>query len=107
MSDVTLRQDEAAMISRFSLVATVINTEEPRVSQTNVDTVIVNVGDEDEVFPVILQGKLCQLVLEKKLVAGDKVYIDGRIRKDKTFSTTGSSKAVVMLFAAYISVLPW
>lgn len=105
--DDSIRQKEtSAMVTRFNLVGTVLSVEEPRVSQTNVDTVVINVGDEDEAFPIILQGKLCQLVLEKKLVQGDKIYLDGRIRKDKTFGT-GASKTVVMFFAAYITVLPW
>jgi hypothetical protein len=101
-------RQEDEMVTRFNLVGTVLSVEEPRVSQTNVDTVILNVGDdEEESFPIMLQGKLCQLVIEKKLVTGDKIYIDGRIRKDKTFGTAGASKSVVMFFAAFVSVLPW
>ena len=92
------------MISRFTLIGNIINIEEPRLSASGIETVLVNVEVEEDNFPILLQGKLASLVKENKLKTNDTVYVEGRLKKDKTFSTS-AAKAVCVFFATYLNVL--
>lgn len=94
------------MVTRFSCIGTVLKIGDTHRSKTTDQesvTLSLEVGS-NEVFPLILTGKLLSLVEEDKVRVGDKVFVEGKLRKDRTL-TAEPPKMICVLFVNFLSVL--
>jgi hypothetical protein len=95
------------MVTRFSCIGSIVKLGEPHRSKTSDQesvTISLEVGN-GEVFPLILTGKLLSLLEEDKVRVGDKVYVEGKLRKDRVL-TAEPPKMICVLFVNFLSVLP-
>jgi len=93
-------------VARFTLIGNVLKIHDVHSSkQTGQESVILSLDTGNgEVFPALLTGKLLALVDEEKLRVGDKVYLEGKLRKDRTL-TAEPPKMIVVLFVSFLSVI--
>lgn len=101
-TDMNPRRSE--MVSRFTDVGMVLKIFDPHLSQGGGESVTIEVGDDEESYYVMLTGKTMQLIQDGKVKVGDRVVVEGRIRKDKRF-VTEAPKQVVLKYASFVSVL--
>lgn len=92
------------MISRFTLVGTVLQIAEEKVSTSGIPTIMMTMDVGGETFPVLMQGKVNDLIKNDKIKLGDYLYIEGRMKKDRTFQAI-NAKMFVLLYATFISML--
>ncbi len=94
------------MVTRFACIGNVVKIHEVHSSrQTGQESVILTMdAGNGEMFPILLTGKLLSLVAEEKIREGDKVYVEGKLRKDRTL-TAEPPKMIVVLFASFLSVI--
>lgn len=92
------------MVSRFTDVGMVLKILDSHTSQSGGESITVEVGDDEEAYFVMFTGKTMGLIQDGKIKVGDRIVVEGRIRKDKRF-TTEAPKQVVLKYASFVSVL--
>lgn len=92
------------MVARFSLIGRIKEINPPRVTTAGNSVAMLVTEIDNSDFPVIIQGKLLQLIENDKLKVNDIALLEGRMAKDSTFNTT-SAKVACILYCAYINVI--
>lgn len=93
------------MVSRFTDIGVVLRIHPLHIAEhSRSESITVEVGDEDESFCVMFTGKPLDLLRDGKIVVGDRVVVEGRIRKDKRF-TADIPKQIVLKYASFVSVI--
>lgn len=65
----------------------------------------VHLQVEDDVFTLVLQGKLLSLITDSKLKIGDVLFSEGRLIKSKSLHSQVHNHALVLFNASYINVV--
>lgn len=94
------------MVTRFSIIGNVTRIHDVHTAKaTGQESVIVSldVGNGDT-MPILLTGKLLSLIEEEKIRVGDKCYVEGKLKKDRTLSAE-PPKMICVLFSSFISVI--
>ncbi len=102
MLDFNPRRSE--MVSRFTDVGMVLKIHESHYSQGGGESITLEVGDDEESYCIMFTGKTLSLIQEGKIKVGDRIVVEGRIRKDRRL-TTEVPKQVVLKYASFVSVL--
>jgi len=100
--DMNPRRD--VMVSRFTDIGMVLKIHDEHRNQAGGASVTLEIGDEEESYYVMFTGKTLDLIRDGKIKLGDRVVVEGRIRKDKRL-TTEIPKQVVLKYASFVSVL--
>lgn len=96
------------MVTRFSIIGFVSKLDEPHTSKgTGQESIVMSLdvgGANGDVFPVLLTGKILSLVSENTLRVGDRVYVEGKLKRDRIL-TLEPPKMVAVLFANFVNIL--
>lgn len=96
------------MVTRFTCIGIVSKIDTPHLSKSNgQESVMMYLdvgGNNGDVFPILLTSKIISLVVEDKLRVGDRVYVEGRLKRDRVL-TLEPPKMVAVMFANFVSII--
>ncbi len=92
------------MVSRFSIIGVVAHIHAPHISKAGSESIALTLDVSGESFYVLLTGKLKELVGDEQIRIGDKVFVEGKLRKDRAL-TADCPKSICVLFVSFLSIL--
>lgn len=96
------------MVTRFTCIGVVSKIDIPHTSKNNgQESIVLSLdvgGATSEIFPILLTSKILSLVTEDKLRVGDRVYVEGKLKRDRIV-TLEPPKMVAVMFANFVSII--
>jgi hypothetical protein len=92
------------MVSGFTQVGIISVIHPTHLAQSGNESIALTLDVEGSLFYVLLTGKLLTLVQNEQIRIGDKVYVQGKLIKDRAISVE-CPKNVCVLFVSFLSVI--
>jgi hypothetical protein len=100
------------MISRFSITGSIVGIDLADLANSSgfkTGIIYIQIDNDDDVFPVTLQGSVLSLAETGKIKVNDVVHVEGKIRKDYQLQLTNTdrniNKAVVSFQGNYLNII--